>query len=345
MREAIQKIRIVEDRDRRIGHSEHNVHVAAGVNIHKKTAVAPVGLLQPLDSEVIKLQCDKQNSLQGHLTQVLGQPFFSAPGFVLYNRDSVASLTRIATTPARIDLTITSPPYNIGKEYEKELSVTEYVEWCADWMTAIHSVTSDNGAFWLNLGYLPVPDAGLCVPIPYLLWNRSPFYLLQELVWAYGAGVATKSRLSPRNEKWLFYVRNAGQYTFNLDEIRDPNVKYPNQKKNGKFRCNPLGKNPSDVWEIPKVTTGALRSSQERTSHPAQFPLALVERITRACSNFGDVVVDPFAGSCSAGIAASALGRVFVGFELREDYCAMAASRYETFNRGRAQDCAQESMF
>jgi len=92
---------------------------------------------------------------------------------------------------------------------------------------------------WLNVGYLEVPEKGLCVPIPYLLWDKSPFYLLQEIVWKYGAGVSTKNRLSPRNEKWLFYLKNCQEYTFNLDNIRDPNVKYPNQKKNGKYRCIP----------------------------------------------------------------------------------------------------------
>ena len=102
---------------------------------------------------------------------------------------------------------------------------------------------------------------------------------MQEIVWKYGAGVSAKRRLSPRNEKWLFYVKNPDDYTFNLNEIRDPNVKYPNQKKNGKFRCNPLGKNPSDVWEFPKVTTGSNRSSKERTGHPAQFPLSVVLRV------------------------------------------------------------------
>jgi adenine-specific DNA-methyltransferase len=202
-------------------------------------------------------------------------------------------------------------------------------------MTLIYSVTRANGAFWLNVGYLEVPQQGLCVPIPYLLWNKSPFYLLQEIVWSYGAGVSSKRRLSPRNEKWLFYAKDCEDYTFNLDDIRDPNVRYPNQKKNGKYRCHPLGKNPSDVWEFPKVTTGKNRSSRERTGHPAQFPLSVVERIVRASSNFTDVVFDPFAGSASAGIAAAGLGRLFVGFEAKLDYCGLAVERWEEFKKER----------
>lgn len=112
------------------------------------------------------------------------------------------------------------------------------------------------------------------IPLPYLLWDKVPLYLIQEVVWNYGAGVSGKKFLSPRNEKLLWYVKNEKQYTFNLDDIRDPNVKYPNQKKNGKsdlsfilseemagkIRVNPLGKNPTDVWQIPKVTSGQGRS-------------------------------------------------------------------------------------
>jgi len=206
-------------------------------------------------------------------------------------------------------------------------------------------MTQPRGAFWLNVGYLEVKSKGLCVPIPYLLWDKSPFYLLQEIVWKYGAGVTAKRLLSPRNEKWLFYVKNQKQYTFNLDDIRDPNVKYPNQKKNGQYRCNPLGKNPSDVWEFPKVTTGAKRSSKERTGHPAQFPLRVVERIVKACSNPLEVVLDPFAGSCSAGIAAVGLGRIFLGIEIMPDYCDMAVERYEVFKKERDDLQRQGRLF
>lgn len=345
MPDDVVRIRITEDRERLIGSREHNVNVAGGVNIHKRTNVAPTGLMKLLSSEQVELQKRRQAAMEPILRERLGVPFYCGPGFILYKRDCVEALERLAASPLRVNLTLTSPPYNIGKEYERDMAVEHYVEWCSRWMTAIHAVTDETGAFWLNLGYFEVPGSGLCVPIPYLLWNKSPFYLLQEVVWAYGAGVSAKTRLSPRNEKWLFYVRNPERYTFNLDPIRDPNVKYPNQKKNGKFRCNPLGKNPSDVWEMPKVTTGSMRSSKERTPHPAQFPLAIVERITKAASNVGDVVVDPFAGSCSAGIAAAASGRVFVGFEVREDYCAFSVERFERFAREREDANSQSAFF
>ncbi|HEY7415535.1 MAG TPA: site-specific DNA-methyltransferase, partial [Ktedonobacteraceae bacterium] len=181
--------------------------------------------------------------------------------------------------------------------------------------------------------------------IPYLLWDRSPFYMVQEIVWNYGAGVNTKLMFSPRNEKFLWYVKSSQDYTFNLDAVRDPNVKYPNQKKNGKLKCNPLGKNPSDVWEMPKVTSGENRSSKERTPHPAQFPLAVIDRIIKACSNEGELVLDPFIGSGTTAIAALENGRKIVGFEISRDYCQLASSRIARFLNETEGAVIQENLF
>lgn len=331
-----------EDGFRKIASKEHNGYIAAGVALHQPTQTAPAGLLQPFSQDLENRILAKYESIDSLLKTHLGEPFYSAPGFILYNGDSTQLLEKLSGTDLRVDLTITSPPYNIGKVYEQPMTVDQYISWCSGWMQQIHKITQANGAFWLNLGYLEVPESGLCVPIPYLLWDKSPFYLLQEIVWNYGAGVAAKHRLSPRNEKWLFYVNNPSVYTFNLDDIRDPNVKYPHQQKAGKYRCHPLGKNPSDVWEFPKVTTGEKRSSKERTEHPAQFPLGVVERIVKTSSDPADLVLDPFAGSCSAGIAAVGLGRLFWGIELRQDYCEMAVERFQQFTAARKQVQCQE---
>jgi adenine-specific DNA-methyltransferase len=339
------KVAVNEDNNRTIGRRDHNKYVAEGINCHKATQVAPPSLLQQFDVTLQDRIQGRYKEMEKVLKQYLGQPFFSKSGFILYQGSCIDFLERLRGSKVSIELTVTSPPYNIGKEYEQPLSVKEYVAWCSGWMSQIYDVTAANGAFWLNVGYLEVPGKGICVPIPYLLWDKSPFYLLQEIVWAYGAGVSAKRRLSPRNEKWLFYVKDAQDYTFNLDDIRDPNVKYPNQRKNGKFRCNPLGKNPSDVWEFPKVTTGKDRSSKERTGHPAQFPLGVVERVVKASSNPTDVVLDPFAGSCSAGISATGLGRIFVGFEIRSDYCQLAVDRFTEFQEERRNAEKQRKLF
>jgi len=276
-------------------------------------------------------------------TEHLGDPFFQSEDIVIYNRDCLDSMRQL---PAElVSLTVTSPPYNIGKSYEKPLPLDLYLDWCQDWIAAIHQLTTVTGSFWLNLGYLEVPGKAKAVPIPYMLWDRSDFFLLQEVVWNYGAGVSSSRMLSPRNEKFLWYVKDSSEYMFNLDAIRDPDVKYPNQKKNGKLKCNPLGKNPSDVWQIPKVTSGRDRASKERTPHPAQFPLALIDRIIRASSNEGDIVLDPFLGSGTTAISALTNGRKCIGFEVLPDYCELSARRIEAFLRQRQSAALQVSLF
>ena len=247
-----------------------------------------------------------------------------------------------------IDLTVTSPPYNIGKEYETPLSIEEYIDWSEEWIDQVYRLSKPSSAFWLNLGYIEVPSRGKAVPIAYLLWERLPFYLVQEVVWNYGAGVATKYRFSPRNEKFLWLVKSPENYTFNLDEVRDPNVKYPNQRKNGRLRVNQLGKNPTDVWQIPKVTTGqgmtGQRASPERTKHPAQFPVSVIERIVKACSNPNDLLLDPFIGSGTTAEVAIRQGRHAIGFEINSSYLEIAAERLERTIRTVEMERAQQRL-
>nr|MCM0591760.1 site-specific DNA-methyltransferase [Gloeotrichia echinulata DEX184] len=264
-----------------------------------------------------------------HIVTFLGKPYFQSPNCLIYHLDCLAAMEKLPD--AGINLTVTSPPYNIGKEYENPLPLDEYLAWCEKWIAEVYRITSDNGAFWLNLGYLSIKNRAKAIPISYLLWNRVPFYLIQEIVWNYGAGVAGSKFFSPRNEKFLWYVKNSEEYTFNLDDIRDPNVKYPNQKKNGKIKVNALGKNPTDVWEFPKVTSGKNRASKERTPHPAQFPIAVIQRIIKASSHQNEIVLDPFMGSGTTAIVALALQRQVIGFEIRQDYCDLAASRIDQF--------------
>jgi len=267
---------------------------------------------------------------------MFGAPKYETSGVAIFQGDCLDFMRQL---PSEIvNLTVTSPPYNIGKEYETAFSQARYLDWCEEWIKEIHRLTRSDGAFWLNLGYFEVPNKGRAIPIPYLLWDRSPFYFMQEIVWNYGAGVACRNMLSPRNEKFLWYVKDRLSYHFNLDAIRDPDVKYPNQKKNGKLKCNPLGKNPTDVWQIPKVTSGKNRSSDERTPHPAQFPIAIIDRIIKCSSNKGDVILDPFMGSGTTAEAALRTGRSVIGFELNSGYIEIAAQRIKNYLE--AKHCA-----
>lgn len=269
------------------------------------------------------------SSIMKEFQKFLGKPYYEAPGCAIYNVECLNSMNQIPYP--FINLTITSPPYNIGKEYEQLLPLKEYLEWSKGWIDEVYRLTVPHGAFWLNLGYTSIPGRAKAIPLPYLLWDRIPFFFVQEVVWNYGAGVAGKRFFSPRNEKFLWYTKSQYDYIFNLDEVRDPDVKYPKQKKNGKIKVNHLGKNPSDVWQIPKVTSGYNRSSEERMPHPAQFPEAVIDRIIRACSNTGDIIFDPFIGSGTTAIVSLKRGRSVLGFEKNPAYCATAARRIEKF--------------
>lgn len=259
----------------------------------------------------------------------LGEPYYSNNSVLIYNMDCIVGLEKLKQSGIKIDSTITSPPYNIGKEYEKVMPVDSFTNWLVNISNDIFDITKPNGNYLLNIGYLEVPEKGRAVPITYLLWDKIKFYLNQEIIWNYGAGVAAKHYLSPRNEKILWYLKDKANFTFNLDDIRDKDVKYPNQKKNGKLRCNTLGKNPSDVWQIAKVTSGADRSSDERTNHPAQFPVDLITRMVRGFTNKGDIVLDPFMGSGTTAEVCMDNNRFTLGFEIREDYCQTIANRLE----------------
>ncbi|NUQ64677.1 MAG: site-specific DNA-methyltransferase [Pirellulales bacterium] len=277
----------------------------------------------------ISIAMQKENFVLTDLQTILGAPYCVGEDYVIYCSDCLDLLE--AVREEVFALTVTSPPYNIGKEYEDPLPLEDYLSWCQRWMAQIYRITLPAGAFWLNVGYIPIPGKARALPLPYLLWNRSPFHLIQEVVWNYGAGVASRKSLSPRNEKLLWYVKDPANYTFNLDAIRDPDVKYPHQKKNGRLRCNTIGKNPSDVWQIAKVTSGQDRASPERTPHPAQFPLDLVDRIILGFSNPGDLVLDPFIGSGTVALSCLAHDRKVIGIEINPDYCRIAEQRIKRF--------------
>ena len=264
------------------------------------------------------------------IKEILGKPEYSNDFGAIYKMRCEEGLKKLLQHDVKIDITITSPPYNIGKEYEKKMPTEEFTQWLVDICNYIYDLTKENGALLLNVGYLKVEGKGKAVPITYLLWEKIKFFLQQEIVWNYGAGVAARKFLSPRNEKVLWYIKNENEYTFNLDDIRDPDVKYPNQKKHGKLRCNTLGKNPSDVWQIAKVTSGKNRSSKERTNHPAQFPEDLIGRMVKGFSNEGDLVLDPFIGSGTTARTAMINKRYFLGFEINRSYIPTIVERLES---------------
>jgi len=222
-----------------------------------------------------------------------------------------------------VDLVVTSPPFNIGKEYEENFSFEEYLDFTRTWVAEVVRVLKPNGSFWLDIGFFKASQDKQYIPWSYYLYHLikeiGGLYFVQEIVWAYGAGVHCKRKFSPRKETWMFYVKDLDNYKFNLDAVRVPS-KYPRQFKNGRLKVNPKGKNPGDVWFVPKVTSGKNRSSPERTFHPAQFPEAVIRRIVKVSTDPGDVVLDPFLGSGTTMKVARDLSRSCIGYEIEQRY-------------------------
>jgi adenine-specific DNA-methyltransferase len=232
-------------------------------------------------------------------------------------------------------LVVTSPPYNLGKEYEPTLSTADYVAQQAATLEECVRVLAADGSLCWQVGNLVAGPARV-VPIDCLLWpvfERLGLKLRNRIVWTFGHGEHCKRRLSPRYETLLWFTKS-DDYVFDVDPIRVPQ-KYPGKKsfrgpRAGQYACNPLGKNPGDVWEIPNVKS----AHPEKTEHPCQFPVELVERLVLALTKKGDLVVDPYCGVGSALVAALKHGRRAAGSDLEPRYVKIARSRIRALANG-----------
>lgn len=246
-----------------------------------------------------------------------------------------------------VQVIVTSCPYNIGKSYEKKASLDDYIESYDDKITQFHRILKDSGSiFWQTGNYV---HRGEIVPLDILFYDRFKKYgfkLRNRIIWHFEHGLHCSRRLSGRYETILFFTKS-DDYIFNLDNIRIPS-KYPNKKyfkgpKKGQLSGNPKGKNPSDVWKIlaqdweneiwhiPNVK----HNHPEKTSHPCQFPVELVERCILVASDEGDLIFDPYCGVGSTVIAAIKNKRQGIGTEIDSEYCKIAEERLKLFHEGK----------
>jgi adenine-specific DNA-methyltransferase len=226
-----------------------------------------------------------------------------------------------------IQLIITSPPYNIGKEYEKIINLEEYKSWIREYVKEFYRLMNDTGSVVFQVGNYV--NKGRVYPLDCLLFDLfigEGFIPRNRIVWHFGHGLHCKNRFSGRHETLLWFTKT-DNYKFNLDPVRVPQ-KYPNKKhfkgdKKGQLSGNPLGKNPSDVWEISNVKN----NHPEKTEHPCQFPLELVSRCIKSMTDKGDVVLDPFLGSGTTALSANQEERNWIGIEKEIKYCEIAKQR------------------
>ena len=233
-----------------------------------------------------------------------------------------------------IQLIVTSPPYNIGKEYEKKLNIKEYVSQQSQVIDECVRVLKKEGSICWEVGNYV--DNGEIVPLDILLYDcfkNNHLQLRNRIVWRFGHGLHCSNRFSGRYETILWFTKS-DNYTFELDAVRIPQ-KYPGKKhfkgpNIGQYSSNPKGKNPSDVWDIPNVKSNHV----EKTCHPCQFPVALVQRLVFALSNEGDIVFDPFLGVGSTAVAGIINKRKVAGSEIIKTYYAIACERIKLAYEG-----------
>lgn len=239
--------------------------------------------------------------------------------------DNLAFMSKLES--GSMKLIVTSPPYNIGKAYERRAPLDRYIESQEATIGECVRLLHENGSICWQVGN-HVQD-GEIFPLDtvlYPVFKRHGLKLRNRIVWHFEHGLHCSKRLSGRYETILWFTRG-DRYIFNLDPIRVPS-KYPGKKhfkgpKAGQLSCNPLGKNPGDVWVFPNVKNNHV----EKTIHPCQFPVELVERLVLALTDRGDSVLDPFMGVGTTVAAAVRHGRRGYGCDIVSDYVSIARQR------------------
>ena len=264
-----------------------------------------------------------------------------AENVVAFPRSSTACIERTdnldfmrSLKKESMKLIVTSPPYKIGKSYEKRTSNDIYLEQQAATIAEAVRLLHPQGSICWQVGNHV--DDGEIFPLDVLLYplfKTHGLKLRNRIVWTFGHGLHCQKRFSGRHEAILWFTKG-DDYTFNLDPMRVPS-KYPEKKhfkgpKRGEISSNPLGKNPSDVWEIPNVKANHV----EKTIHPCQFPVGLVERLVLGLTNPGDNVLDPYLGVGSSAIAALKNGRNAYGCDVMEEYIQVANERIDALQEG-----------
>ena len=233
-----------------------------------------------------------------------------------------------------MNLIVTSPPYNIGKSYEKRTSEKQYIETQTACIAEAARLLAPTGSICWQVGnYVDSNEVTPLDIVLYPIFKNHGLQLRNRIIWMFGHGLHCQKRFSGRYETILWFTKS-DEYTYNLDPVRIP-AKYPKKKyfkgpKKGQFSGNPLGKNPSDVWDIPNVKSNHV----EKTDHPCQFPVGLVERLVLALTNRGESVLDPYLGVGSTAIAALKHGRHAYGCDLEQSYIDTAWKRIHQLRAG-----------
>lgn len=260
----------------------------------------------------------------------------------LHNGDCIELLRKLPNES--VNLVVTSPPYCIGKAYEDPHDDIEtFRTQHTNMFDELYRVVKPGGSICWQIGY-HVSDKCV-VPLDCVIYDiftslseqrKYPLILRNRIIWTFGHGLNSTKRFSGRHETIMWFTKGE-QSVFNLDDVRVPQ-KYPGKRSYkgpniGQLSGNPLGKNPSDVWDIPNVKSKHI----EKTEHPCQFPVAIPQRLIKALTEPDALILDPFMGSGTTGVAALIEGRRFAGSELVKKYYDISVERLKEAAEGKAK--------
>lgn len=277
--------------------------------------------------------------------RAISSQFSESADIVFAHGDSVEILKACPDGFAK--LIITSPPYNIGKEYETQTKLEHYLDDLHPILDQLVRVLSPEGSLCWQVGNYV--DNSEVFPLDiyfYPIFKKLGLQLRNRVIWTFEHGLHCSVRFSGRYETLLWFTKTE-DYTFHLDSVRVPS-KYPGKTnfrpgpKYGLPSGNPLGKNPSDIWKlmVQEWETGlwaipnVKANHPEKTIHPCQFPIELVERCVLSMTNEGDWVLDPFSGVGSSMLAAVKHNRRAMGCEREQAYIEEAKHRMELLLSG-----------
>lgn len=260
-------------------------------------------------------------------------------------------VTHLKSLPdACTQLAFADPPFNIGYDYDvydDSLESAKYLEWCQQWIAELHRTLIPTGTFWLAIGDEYAAELKI-------LSQRTGFHCRSWVVWYYTFGVHCKSKFTRSHAHLFHFVKDPNRFTFHADAIAVPSAR---QLVYADARANPKGRLPDDTWILrPQDCFEGLTPNEdtwyfprvngtfkERAGfHGCQMPEQLLGRIIRACSNPGDVVVDPFSGSATTLAVAKKLNRHFLGFDLSEEYVALGSDRLARVTIGQSLEGAAD---
>lgn len=246
-----------------------------------------------------------------------------------------------------IDLIITSPPYNIGKdygEYDDNLETEQYHKWLSDICAELYRVIKPNGNIFINICDVGVSNKD--AKGKHKIGERGNFYVIPHHIVVIDAMIKNGAQYSnpiiwkkPSNHKSQFgaNARFCGTYPYPANCHIPSEIEYVLRfRKNGKFQK--VDKNIKEKSKVTKERWMELSSQiwefngvSKMKNHPAQFPVELPKRCIEGWSFIGDTVLDPFMGLGTTAIACIEMSRNYIGFELSENFLNLSLKREENF--------------